>query len=229
MTTSIDKLNELFNTAKTYWVCPVTGVRFDASDSAAISAHKDKVISNAIATQKAKALKDGIRDYKVQVQSSDSIEKLQSELSGFVCFLTGEVVDFKVQIRRNKLQGTYRGFLAVTILDYKNLSAEVKQALQQGFNLAKEGNNYVVLVDIGNNSYFKDAYYWQNTRLDKREKALAHNLYLAKFDDVVAKKEELKSIIRELHVLRAKHGEVLKQYNALKESKLADFDDIYRK
>ena len=56
MTTSVEKLNELFNTAKTYWVCPVTGTRIDSADAAAIAAHKDKVIKAAVANEFRKSI-----------------------------------------------------------------------------------------------------------------------------------------------------------------------------
>lgn len=229
MTTSVEKLNELFNTAKTYWVCPVTGTRIDSADAAAIAAHKDKVIKAAVANEKAKALKDGVNKYKETIQKVESLEALRCELMGFVCFITGEVVDFQIAIHRNALQGVYRGVLAVVILDYKNLSAAVRAALAQHFHVVKEGQEFGILVETHSSAYLKDAYFWQNTRLDKREKALAHNLYLAQFEDVVAKKAELKAIVRELHALRVNHATVLGQYNALKEKKLKGFTDIYRK
>lgn len=78
-TPSVDDIRAKFASAtQVYWVCPVTQKNILASDTAAISAHQDKVIKDMEAKEHAKVRQKTLRDLNSVVGRIGSLDELRA-------------------------------------------------------------------------------------------------------------------------------------------------------
>lgn len=77
-TPSIDDIRAQFASAtQVYWVCPVTQKRIPASDTAAITAHQDKVIQDMEAKEKTKLRQKVMRDLNAELSRIESLAEFR--------------------------------------------------------------------------------------------------------------------------------------------------------
>lgn len=77
-TPSIDDIRALMaSVTQVYWVCPVTQKRIPASDTAAITAHQDKVIQDMEAKEKTKLRQKAMRDLNAELSRIESMSEFR--------------------------------------------------------------------------------------------------------------------------------------------------------
>lgn len=228
-------IEELLNETKTYWICPITGTKIDAQDSAAIENHKKKIIEEQKNKQELKLKDKQIKVLRKDFKTINNLDELNNWLKKLyvikapkikekdIPFFT--IPDFSTSTIVKDLNS---GWITTCFLKINNQDVNFKKVFN-GHNMTKELNaekDLFVIFNSNENPFLQKVYKYQVDLLKSANKkvGVAEKAILQKNTEYVDLVKEIKHLNKEIHDLREKHSAVEKNMKEIRKNVLGKKD-----
>lgn len=231
-TPSIDDIRALMaSSTQVYWVCPVTQKRIPAGDSAAITAHQEKVIQEMEAKERSKLRQKVLRDLNAEVGRIASLDELRAWALRRVCLdvstaVASDLPTFSVYVPKFEGNEVKSNDVYVRLSGGKALTEKVKAALnvKQGKALHRyqigKGAESSWFMNVSSTSVLgKKMLVWINRKAKKLSEQ--ENVALLAANPEHAKDvAELKALGLQIHALREQAAVLTKRCDATRSNAL---------
>lgn len=238
-------IHELFDEAKVYWVCPVTGVKIDSNDAAAIESHKKRVIKQEEEKALAKLQEKDLRALRKELPNITSVKDMNDWL---VKLFNVKFPDLKKEqipfvVVTNQIP-KHEGVINFHKIDYSFLKFENWETkfgntlINYGINVQnltpkdspEKNKEYIGFVLKRMNPFLSNVYEYQKTIMFSPSKpvGLEEKQILQKNPRYVELVKEIKSLAKQLHDIKEQHAVVNNEMSEIRQKILGEktFDDF---